>query len=742
MHHAGGQTFKGAGIDYNASLKRNWELFKSKWALPADASMEKGYHAPGSVPDGLALRLALPDLNDSHTPAPDGRCWLEKTSAKSVSAKGCRRDVVIKLPPCALVGHLGEARELLDKKKLKAAKDLACAAIQARPFHPEAWLLLGRVAQAAGDFAGARRCGERAVGQAPVWEPAKQFLKDLPGSSGKSGWLRLPAALAEKPGRAPRLSVCMIVKNEEQFLEQCLQSVQGLAHQIVVVDTGSTDRTIELAKKFKAEVYSFAWNDDFSAARNEALKHATGDWVLSLDADEELVPEHKQTILEEMKSAGVLGYRLPIINHGRLEEGCGHVPRLFRNAPGLFFVGRVHEQIFSSLEARCKEWAMENRLGRTTLLHHGYAEGVIVSRDKAARNLRLLRLAVDELPGDPNLVMNLGLELIRSGEMEAGLEKYREAVRLTSELPPDSVTPEFCEALLTQLTTNLLAAGRFGEIADFWQQSFPKSRAMTASQHYLLGLAQLKLENPAAAAEQMRQCLAKRSQPALSIVNKDIHTAIPRHCLALSLAALGDPEGAEQAFREALGQDANSRPVRFDFAKFQLQQGRPIEALRLANELVTKNRHDTEAWQFGGHAALGKPEFLEFARDWTGEAIKNVPDDSVIILQRAETLLLNQQADAALPLWTRAHSPNSPRHLAALTLCELLAGRCRRSFAPATEKSVSQEFVKWYRQLLRFKAHSLARQLNEKLDDLSGVLPSAAATLGTAMKQAETAMAI
>ena len=74
-------------------------------------------------------------------------------------------------------------------------------------------------------------------------------------------------------------------------------------HQIVVVDTGSTDRTVEIAKEHGAEVFQFAWSDDFSAARNAALEHVTGDWVLSLDADEELLSEHRETILQEMQAA-------------------------------------------------------------------------------------------------------------------------------------------------------------------------------------------------------------------------------------------------------------------------------------------------------------------------------------------------------------------------------------------------------------------------------------------------------
>jgi FkbM family methyltransferase len=663
-------------------------------------------------------------------------------AAAVVAAKPAKSALPIQLPPCALAGHLGQARDLLKKKNLQAAWESACAAFQTRPFHPEACLLLGEVARAAGDSDAARRCGQHAARLAPQWKPAKQFLKANSRGNGKHGRFVLPPAITEKADGAPRLSVCLIAKNEEQFLEQCLQSVRDIAWQIVVVDTGSTDRTVEIAKKFNAAVHFFAWNDDFSAARNESMKYATGDWVLVLDADEELMPEHRQTILEEMQSSGVMGYRLPIIDQGMEEEGCSHVPRLFRNAPGLFFVGRVHEQIFSSLEVRAREWGLENRLGRTALLHHGYKKEVVDSRGKPARNLCLLQLAIEEMPGEPNLVMNLGLELIRSGQFEAGLEQYREALRLMSGLPSRQVAPELRETLLTQLTTHLLGAGRFSEIVALWQQPFAQSSGLTASQHFMLGLAEMELKQPAAAAEQMRQCLAKRRQPALSPIHKGILSVAPRHCLALSLAALGQQAGAEQAFRDALGEDAKSRPVRFDFVKFQFQQGRPIEALKLANELVAENCRDIQVWQLGGQIALSQPEFLEFARDWTGEAIKHFPEDSAILLQRAEALMLNQQAALALPLWTQAHFPNSARHLAALTLCEVLAGECRRHFPPHTEESVSQEFLKWYRQLIRCKASSLVHQVNEKLDELQAILPAAAGVLGAAMKQAESAMAV
>jgi len=134
-------------------------------------------------------------------------------------------------------------------------------------------------------------------------------------------------------------------------------------------------------------------------------------------------------------------------------------------------------------------------------------------------------------------------------------------------------------------------------------------------------------------------------------------------------------------------------------------------------------------------------EFLEFAQNWTTEALRHFPKHPAILALHAETLLLGGHAEAALPFWLAAHSPGSARHLAALTICEALAGECRRNFPPADEKLVSQEFLKWYRQFIKYGANLLVSRLNEKLDGLRAQVPTAAGILQTAMKQAVQAVA-
>jgi tetratricopeptide (TPR) repeat protein len=624
---------------------------------------------------------------------------------------------------------LEPARELKREKSYCAAWEATLAALKARPFHPEAAMLLAEIALAAKDSVSARLCAQSAQALAPGWRAPKQFLKSSPKGAAKLDWLVVPESL-QNTHRTTRLSVCLIVKNEEEFIAQALQSVGDAAHQIIVVDTGSTDRTLEIARQHGAEVYPAEWSDDFSAARNAALEHATGDWVLILDADEELTDPASLT--KELRCSTVMAYRLPIVDAGKEDEGCNYVPRLFRNAPGLFFTGRIHEQVFPSLEACRKEWGLENCLGATTLRHHGYSAEQ--GPRKIARNLRLLKLAVAESPTDPNLRMNYGLEMVRDGQLDAGLEQYLEAFRLLSAQP--AVVPEMREALLTQLATRLLAARRFSEIADLLESPLASASGLTSSMHLLFGLACMELKHYDRGAEQMRQCVAKRKQRALTPINRDIHTAMPQHCLALCLQALGEAGAAHQAFQAALAEAPQSAPLRSDYARFLSSQGNPVDALKLLHQAVAEKADQPELWRLGGEVALSRPELFEFAADWTGEAIKCLPGDSVLRWHRAQALLFNRQPAQAVALFASAPAPDDAVHLSRLATCRWLADEAASPLPAALEPDASREFLRWYRQLLQIGAADFVQQMHTRLKTLSPVLPSASAVLDAVLHEA------
>jgi tetratricopeptide (TPR) repeat protein len=609
-------------------------------------------------------------------------------------------------------------------------------ALEARPFHPEAFQLLAEIAQAAGDAKRAKELAEHARKLAPKWKPAQHFLKPAPVRGAARVELpSLPDSSRYKQ-HATRLTVCLITRNEERFLGQCLESIRELARQIVVVDTGSTDWTRDIAARFGAEVYAFDWCDDFSAARNAALERATGDWVLFLDADEELLPDQREKLLKLLEDESAIAFRLPMIDKGREEEGVSYVPRLFRNAPGLFHLGRVHEQVFSSIEVRRLEWGLENKFGNATLLHHGYTKEMVQSRDKIARNLRLLQKALEELPGEPHLLMNLGLELVRAGKLHEGLEQYDAAFRALSALPATEVAPELRETLLTQFCTHLLTAKNPARVGSVLRSPLAKSDGLTATLHWLFGLACIESKNFAEGAEHMRRCLTKRDKPVLSPINKNILKAGPHHCLALCLAALKQTEAADKMFRDAVTADPKSKSVSFDYVRFLAGNGREIDALKQLHELTMADPSDSTLWLFGGQVALSQPEFLEFACDWTGEAAKIFPAHAGVAEQRAQALLLSGRVDEALPLWRQLAAGPNPSHRAALLICEARLNLPMQPPSPDMAGRLNQEFVFWYRRLLGANANKVVSVLNQRMDLLRPVVPGAVQMLEAAMAEA------
>lgn len=639
------------------------------------------------------------------------------------------------VPPVAKVGRLNEARELFAQKDFEGAWAETITAIHKRPFHPEAYLLLAEIALAAGDGKSAKHCAQRAHHFAPRWSEAKQFLNKTLKGDAKLSWLDA----SQITQNTPRLSVCLIVKNEERFLAQCLKSVRGLAAQIIVVDTGSTDRTVEIAREFGAEIYSFAWCDDFAAARNAALEHANGEWVLMLDADEELPASQHAKLLSDMKDTATIAYRLPLVNAGQENEGRSFVPRLFRNAPEVFFTGRIHEQVFSSLLGNAKKWGLKTALGSAELVHHGYTKELVRDRNKIERNLKLLRAAIEEDPTDVNLLMNLGLELVRSDELSAGIEKYREAYDLMSAQATEDVVPELREVLLTQFTSHLYKIRAHEEAIQILGSPLAqRGSGLTSSLHFALGLAHFELKQFSEAADQMRQCLTKRKQSALTPINTDILTAAPQHCLALSLAKLGETQAAEKTFIAALAEKGHVEAAKLDYAKFLQNENRPVDALNQLHGIVAMNSRNVAAWRLGGEIALSRVEFLEFAVDWTAEAFKAfkaLSENPVIATQRAEALMLSSNANEALPLWERIwSSEHDPRTLAALILCEASTGQ--RGHVPNgshDEQATSLAFVEWYQKLIAFRARTLLEKINGNVELLSQSLPSAAQMLQNAL---------
>lgn len=236
------------------------------------------------------------------------------------------------------------------------------------------------------------------------------------------------------------LSLAMIVRNEARHLSKCLASVRGHVDEVIVVDTGSCDGSIEIAEREGARVFRHAWENDFAAARNHALSHVTSDWVLVLDADESLATGAGEAIRAFVEGTSADCGMLRI--HDATEEEASEdavlsgamrsgdplrVPRLFRNVDGLAWKGRIHEEAVAWLHRR----GMKVGFVDADLLHVGRVASVVRSKDKNARNLALLTAWAESEPEDYSAHGFLACELFERGELdrarvaaEAGWSRY------------------------------------------------------------------------------------------------------------------------------------------------------------------------------------------------------------------------------------------------------------------------------------------------------------------------------
>ncbi len=215
----------------------------------------------------------------------------------------------------------------------------------------------------------------------------------------------------------------MIVRNEEKFLGGCLESIKDIVDEIVIVDTGSDDGTKEIAREYGARVFDFTWNGDFSAARNEALNHCLGEWILYIDADERLRPADKSYVNEILSDSGKVAYTLlfyPIVGYTAYREY-----RIFRNDPRIRFEGVIHESMVSPIFNVARENGLE--IGESDLVidHLGY-EGDLTHKHE--RNVSLLRDQIKNDPGRIYLRWQLGAALKGLGDMVGAEMVWMEAI--------------------------------------------------------------------------------------------------------------------------------------------------------------------------------------------------------------------------------------------------------------------------------------------------------------------------
>jgi len=279
----------------------------------------------------------------------------------------------------------------------------------------------------------------------------------------------------------PSLSLAMIVRDESKFLEGCLASVRGIVEEIVVVDTGSTDDTVAIARRHGALVFRFPWCNDFSAARNASLDHCTREWILVLDADERFAAGQEKQLRSCLAEAQAAAFSLLVRSPHTLEAGRSlqvmPYARLFRRNAQVRFEGTVHEQIVPSIER-----AGGRVLPSTLVIEHlGYNQGADVMRRKAERNLPLLRECLRRNPDDAYAAYQIG-------NTETMFMRYREAKPyLRRALRPGGLPPSLQALVWNLLAEGNLRSGAAAEAAECCLASLALAPVQVAARWYLAG---------------------------------------------------------------------------------------------------------------------------------------------------------------------------------------------------------------------------------------------------------------
>ncbi|MEW6191862.1 MAG: tetratricopeptide repeat protein [Bacillota bacterium] len=343
-----------------------------------------------------------------------------------------------------------------------------------------------------------------------------------------------------------RLSLCMIVKNEEEHLPRCMKSVQGVVDEIIVVDTGSSDRTVEIAESFGAKVYHFPWTGDFSAARNVSLEKATGDWIIFLDADEELVPGDGAKLREIIASGEADGYYLTEINFVGDKPGIDAVVntafRVFRNRPEHRFSGAIHEQIVACVQAYGGRIAFSD----VRINHYGYLNQTSLGKNKIQRNLAILKKEVKKRPKDNYHRFNLGVEYLRLGNYQEALEEFQKAFH---KLP--SLEVAYASVLLRNIVLCLKELKRYNEALKVLEDAIEAYPDYTDLVFLKAGVC-ADMKDFSAAVTYYKECLTRGESSARHVTQQGVGSYRAWYGLGQAYEQLGDYVQAVRSYIEAL----------------------------------------------------------------------------------------------------------------------------------------------------------------------------------------------
>jgi tetratricopeptide (TPR) repeat protein len=437
-------------------------------------------------------------------------------------------------------------------------------------------------------------------------------------------------AARARPRTGLTLSLCMIVKDEEEMLPGCLEAVRDAVDEMIVVDTGSSDRTAEIARSFGAKVIDFPWNGSFADARNVSLDAATSDWVMYLDADEHMIPEDAEALRELLSRTWREAFYLVETNYtGGDEAGTAvthHALRLWRNRSNYRFEGRIHEQKSHTMPTYLAE---RFETSNVRIRHYGYLRSRIASKDKSRRNIELLEIEARENPSPFN-DYNLGSEYLALNEPARAREHFDKAWEV---LRQDQrwQGAGYAPMLMARVVTARRGAGDLDaarEAIAEGLQIYPDHTDLVLEQA-LCAQAEGDLR---AAAELARRCTEMGDAPTRYAATVGSGTFLAMTVLAEVEQAQGRPDVAEKLYRRVLGDHPEYVAPVLPLITLMLERGAGAAELRRIVPAKPSARllAATSCYESGRN---------ELAELWFRDVLEVQPSNGVARIGLVETLL-------------------------------------------------------------------------------------------------------
>ncbi len=427
------------------------------------------------------------------------------------------------------------------------------------------------------------------------------------------------------------VSACLIVRNEEKALPECLDSIRPIVDEIVVVDTGSTDETVRLAREGGAEVHHFPWNDDFSAARNAALDQARGDWILVIDADERLEWSGGASFREPLKEKGKWGFLLTLVNIYEERSSSVLLLRLFRNNPKIRYTGIIHERVDPALVE--VSGCFKDAVGKHPAMfrHLGYLAERRGEKAKDERDLRLLKKQAASDPDDAFNWYKLAVHpFIRKHLREEAEEALKRAWAIIRERDPDGTELAYAPEVAALLILDAVGHREMSRARSVAAEA-KRLSGKSPNLHYALGLCALAEKKPDEAGFHLKSALSFDGKVMAYAPLKGVTNHLSLNSLSEVRFLQGAKDESRTLYEEAV-RFLGSEPANAFHGSVETiaEQGDPGFAIILLNEASAAQPGDDFSWVRGGELLM---ELGLYARslEWLKRGLSRVSDDRRIV---------------------------------------------------------------------------------------------------------------